>query len=417
MKWELIAGALLLSACASHDVQLPAPDPRLNSFFPSNYDQSVATFRQSCATLSGQTGPQGRGVCQSFPVPGTTPGELPLTIDSAFFAGGKGNRLLIVQSGIHGVEAPAGAAAQALLMREFLRPFLDRQIDVLLIHALDPWGFRHSRRTDQANVNLNRNFSLTADLYDDRTSTYGNYRSIFEPSGNVPWPWQGFLGISLDFLVAIAGDGFETRPIDLAFNQGQYEFPDGLNFGGHGPAIQVDYYLTHIKPIIDQPQYGKVLVLDFHTGLGDNAVLSIIKGKHPAQPLFTQFIASLNAPDNCTVTTDQGIAIRGPDCPDNFATDGDVIDFIPLLAPETPVLAVTAEYGTLGTDSWHQLDSVSRMILENQAHGGEDRCANPETCAAVRNDFRELFNPSDPAWQSQVMREAAFVFSRILADF
>jgi hypothetical protein len=95
---------------------------------------------------------------------------------------------------------------------------------------------------------------------------------------------------------------------------------------------------------------------------------------------------------------------------------GDVIDFVPLLAPDPDrVLAVTMEYGTLGTDTLSQLRSAQRMILENRAHF--HGCATPSVYAAVRRNFAELFNPSDGVWRRQVIGIAARIFSLLAARF
>jgi len=70
-------------------------------------------------------------------------------------------RLLIVISGVHGVEGYCGSAVQTGLLE--LGPLEGaagkrvRDTAVLYIHAVNPWGFSHSRRVTQENVDLNRN--------------------------------------------------------------------------------------------------------------------------------------------------------------------------------------------------------------------------------------------------------------------
>ena len=92
-----------------------------------------------------------------------------------------------------------------------------------------------------------------------------------------------------------------------------------------------------------------------------------------------------------------GIEFRSGQDHGFFPTAGDVIDFVPLLAPDPgKVLAVTMEYGTMGTGTLPQLRSAMRIILENQAH--IHGCSEPPVSVDVERNFRELFNPSDTSW-------------------
>ena len=58
-----------------------------------------------------------------------------------------------------GVEGFAGSAIQIQFLKERIGgPELPRSFGVLLIHALNPYGFAHLRRANECNVDLNRNF-------------------------------------------------------------------------------------------------------------------------------------------------------------------------------------------------------------------------------------------------------------------
>ena len=196
--------------------------------FPTGYDQSRLRFRQSCAAALARHA----GNCRSFSIPSGSEGDL--TIDDAFLTA-HGSRLLVVQSGIHGPESYAGAAAQALLLRDFADRLLDRGVDLLLIHALNPYGFRHDRRADEANVNLNRNFSPDGSIYRLDAPRYAALRWVFEPEGKPGSLWWDSLLSHLRFLWALVASGFDYRLINDAMNQGQYRFERGLNYGGNGP--------------------------------------------------------------------------------------------------------------------------------------------------------------------------------------
>jgi len=66
------------------------------------------------------------------------------------------SRMLVVISGVHGVEGFCGSAIQTGVLR--LGPPAHPDTAVLHIHAINPYGFSHLRRATQENVDLNRNF-------------------------------------------------------------------------------------------------------------------------------------------------------------------------------------------------------------------------------------------------------------------
>ena len=70
---------------------------------------------------------------------------------------GRRDRALIVSSGLHGVEGPFGSAVQVAALPH-LAALHESGMRVVLIHALNPYGFAWGRRVDAANVDLNRAF-------------------------------------------------------------------------------------------------------------------------------------------------------------------------------------------------------------------------------------------------------------------
>ena len=207
------------------------------------------------------------------------------------------------------------------------------------------------------------------------------------------------LGGEAQFIASYFGNGFDAKSLNEGLNTGQYEFPEGVNYGGQSPAQQTEFLRQELAPLLARP-YRKVLFLDFHTGLGEDGVLAIIRGINPSVPLLAEAKTLLGARER------DGIEFRSGQDPGFFPTAGDVIDFVPLLAPDPgKVLAVTMEYGTMGTGGLPQLRSAMRIILQNQAHF--HGCSKPPVCAGVERNFRELFTQSDTAWRLQVMQEAA----------
>jgi hypothetical protein len=399
---------LLALACVAQACTRPPPAPpsaqeaRWLTYFPSDFGDSRKRFRENCRRNIASPD----DFCRSFPI--ASPTDKDLTIDYGFFSRGN-DRLVVIQSGIHGSEAIPGAAVQELVLKEYLTRLLDRNFDVFLIHGLNPYGFKYIRRTDEFNVNLNRNFTVDARGYDTQNPDYERLRGLFEPTGAVHDVWLSALGIHARFIGRVIGDGFSATPLTIGLDSGQYLHSKGMNYGGRSPAQQVSFLTSALGPVMARP-YREILFLDFHTGLGRNGELAIIEGIHPPSKLLGEFTQLMGHHEQ------DGIVIHSGNDAGFFPTSGDVIDFVPsLVNPSDPrVLALTMEYGTMGIDTISQLRSASRMILENRTHFYPCAKNDGAPCAEIREDFRTLFSPPDNAWRLKAMREADLTFSRLL---
>ena len=105
------------------------------------------------------------GVLSSSPLVGVEDDD-DLTIDFGLFlppssdsSPPKIENLLVHISGTHGVEGPAGSAIQlASLNYLSSHPLSHPTTGVLFVHGLNAYGFKHHRRVNENNVDLNRNF-------------------------------------------------------------------------------------------------------------------------------------------------------------------------------------------------------------------------------------------------------------------
>jgi hypothetical protein len=370
------------------------------SLFPASYDESRARFREAARAAVARHG----GACRSVAIPSRTDADL--SIDYVHLTG-EGSRLLLLESGIHGPESYAGAAVQALLLRDHADRLLGRGIDLLLIHAANPYGFRHGRRVDEANVNLNRNFCLDASVYRRDAPGYAALRWVLEPRGPPRSLRRDSLLIRLRLLWALLASGFDFRLIRASMNQGQYRYPRGLSYGGSEPRPQLRFLTGEIGPIL-RVRRRPILFLDIHTGLGRRGRLHVMPGTTAPAAVGRKAEALFGALD--------GVEVTPASAPGFYPTSGEVTDFVPGLAgaPEE-MLALTFEYGTVGIGVMVQLASAALMILENQAHF--DRDVDARVRAEIRAAFLELFNPADPAWRDTVLRTAEQVLRRIEERF
>jgi hypothetical protein len=246
------------------------PEVAGDEVFPTSYDESRKRFRADCGTLEAKK----VAICRPYSLADKSDPDL--TIDTAY-AAREGNRhLLVLQSGLHGVEAFAGAAVQRRIMNEQLGTLLDRGFDVLFIHAMNPYGFRHLRRVDGCNVDLNRNFSADGSIYATPNGPYEKVRSLTED----PYPVQS---VTVDSVNAdLRTLGFVPWMGKSAFSQGthggQYGNPTGFEFGGGKAEPQSDFLRERLAPLI-KTHTGRIYFLDLHTGLGPAGKLSVFSGR------------------------------------------------------------------------------------------------------------------------------------------
>ena len=372
----------------------------LTQYFPFSYREARARFVQGCdKSLATHS-------CTAYVVPSRLHNDL--TVDSALFSRAGNTKLLALISGVHGAEAYAGSAVQNLVLHEHLDSLLNAGIDILMIHAANPFGFLHNRRATENNVNLNRNFIRDPKLFSFHNSSYGELSHLLEPQGAVSSPGLSAFLRSVELVGDYITSGFDAQGMIVAIGQGQYHSPQGLEYGGSTPEPNVAI-IEHILSTTF-PRYTNVLTLDIHTGLGAQNTLHMITGQNLA-PATRQKLE-----DIFSFAKEQSIVFTSGSDSGFYVTHGDLIDFIPtIISPRTHVMAITAEFGTLGNSILNKLSTANRLTLENQGYhfGYESESVKQQ----VQKDFCELFNPSSIEWKTQVLQKADAVIKSVTQKF
>ena len=168
---------------------------------------------------------------------------------------------VVVSSGVHGVEGFFGSAIQlAWLSGQTAGEPPPGGGVVVLIHAVDPSGFARLRRTNEHNVDLNRNFLDTADAY---TGAPDGYETL-DPFLNPASPPSRLEPFRLKALWHIRRHGLSALKDAVA--GGQYRFPRGLFFGGHGPASSTRIMRHYLAGWLGGAP--RAVHVDLHSGLG-----------------------------------------------------------------------------------------------------------------------------------------------------
>ncbi len=187
-----------------------------------------------------------------------------LAMDVVLDGSKEADKLLIVSSACHGVEGYCGSGVQvhALHDQEWRAQARAQGVAVLYVHALNPFGFSHVRRTTHENVDLNRNFQD----FSQPLPVNEAYRTIHSLLLPQHWPPGADNAAAIaDFIQKNGAGAFQA-----AVSSGQHEFPDGLFFGGTEPT----WSNRTIRQVLrDWAQVArKIAWIDLHTGLGPSGV-------------------------------------------------------------------------------------------------------------------------------------------------
>ncbi|MBL7111809.1 MAG: DUF2817 domain-containing protein [Bacteroidales bacterium] len=310
-------------------------------------------------------------------------------------------RLLIITSGLHGIEGYTGSAIQQMFMKEFLSDHEVQNQGILLIHSINPYGFKYMRKATENNVDLNRNCSVSKAIFENKNKGYAELYNLLCPSGKVN---KGSLSNRLFYFVAIRKILQKSMAtLRQAALQGQYKFPEGIYYGGNDFEPQI-YYLQEVLPEIFVP-YDLILTLDMHTAYGAWGKLHLF-----TNPLEDDILREKTESLFNNHPVDWGNA------KDFYTILGDFSGFLGMLNPDTTCLSMKFEFGTLDSQkTFGSLHSIHRMILENQGHlhGYKNEKFEKNT----KNDYREMYYPTSEAWRSEVIRQARDMMKTVLENY
>lgn len=184
-----------------------------------------------------------------------------LAIDTAYLGEPGAKRLLVMSSGVHGYEGFAGGALQLdTLSRLSAAITASPDVAVLLIHGVNPFGWSHYSRTNENNVDLNRNFIA----FDEVAEEHRLARDIqaLNDFGSATGPDFERIVSGLQSLGGVHG----AEAVSDAIQRGQYFQPDGVGYGGDGPQ-----WSNRVLREVWSAYFADrdlVCMIDWHTGLG-----------------------------------------------------------------------------------------------------------------------------------------------------
>ena len=354
--------------------------------FSESYAEARARFTEA-ATRTGAP-------LETFENPfGLGPTGETLATDVALFGPADATKLLILVSGTHGVEGFAGSGAQVTMMESLRFSALPARTAVLLIHAINPYGFAWLRRVNEDNVDLNRN----AIDFAHRPASSDDFLRLAPHL--VPRVWAELAPAELVIKAFIDTHGF--RRFQEVVTSGQYSHASALFYGGDGPVWSTRTF----REIVSRYGQGKerIALIDFHTGLGPMGY---------GEPIYT---------GHSDEESERAREWYGPDVTAIYAGNstsvivyGPMINAVPsffegaVKKPEITTLAL--EFGTLPEEI--VLD-VLRAEAWMHAHG--DINFDTPVGRAIKRRFRDAFYVDTDAWKRAIVERSVEMTGQALA--
>ena len=324
------------------------------------------------------------------------------TIDIAVLTGTLPG-LTVHASGVHGVEGYAGSAVQIAFLEAIPKPVKLELPTLIFVHAFNPVGMAHYRRTNEHNVDLNRNALTQLEWQTYATDHYNraNYERfdsyLFNPA-RAPTLMSSAVEFWVRAVIALQHHGLQT--LKAAMVGGQYHQPRGIFYGGTELEPSTRLVEDFIKEYLSQHEElstQTVTWMDVHTGLGtfgEDTMMtrpesSIWPDKDPAKE-FSEWFPDSHSPYDAASATAADV-VKGYQ-----QIKGITADYFEGLftADQKPLLTIQ-EFGTKPN-----ILVGHALVIENMAHhySGPD-----EALQWARRTTRRAFYPDSALWRRQVL--------------
>ena len=301
--------------------------------------------------------------------------------------------LIVLTTGVHGMEGYIGSTMLDVFFNE-IHPTLDTSdTGVLVVANVNPYGMKYYRRYNENNVDLNRNFILDWENFDlTSNKEYPKVDTFLGPTGKIGnglWHEVGFY-LSLGKTAIIDGAG----TISDALLTGQYEYPQGVYYGGTGDEASTVYLKDVFSQCLDS-SYENIVHIDIHSGYGPRYNMVIFN---------SVFETMTEAESQAAFGYDYIIA---HDSEAFYATTGDTTDFFYRLAQqkqaEAQLFSTCFEFGTIGDDFFDTILSLKYTVDENRNHWYPT--TNAISAQIVQENYKELFYPTETAWREKTVED------------
>jgi len=223
---------------------------------PDSFSRSFGVARARFCEEAARAG----GALEALKHPELGPNGGELFTDVARFGSESAPATLVIISGTHGVEGFAGSGAQIDLLKRGEMLKLPSDVSVVMIHAINPYGFAWCRRVTHENVDLNRNWIDFGQALPS-SPAYDEIADALCPS-----EWNDAVVKSTTAALHAYAAAHSFDALIQAVTGGQYNHPKGIFYGGTHPSWSRNTQTAIFKHYLRNAE--RVGIIDLHTGLG-----------------------------------------------------------------------------------------------------------------------------------------------------
>ena len=370
----------------------PADDYAFSEAFLTGYDEVRTHLQQMMGTLGAES--------YSHPIDESDG----LYIDTYYFPStGQQTNLILLTTGVHGMEGYIGSAMLDVFFTNIYPDINRHSTGILVVANVNPYGMKYMRRYNENNVDLNRNFILDWDSFDLATNEdYPKVDTFLGPTGaigNAFWHEAGFY-LSLGYNAITQG----ASTVSDALLGGQYEYPQGVYYGGNGDEASTAY-LKGVFAQCLEGDYENIVHIDIHSGYGPRYNMVIFN---------SVFETMTEAQSKKAFGYDYVIAY---DSESFYATTGDTTDYFYRLAEsmnsQKGLFSTCFEFGTVGDSFFDSILSLKYTVDENRNHWYPTD--NATTAEIVRQNYMELFYPTETEWREKTVEDFTAAIRGVLS--
>lgn len=320
-----------------------------------------------------------------------------LYIDSLYIpATEKQTNLIVITTGVHGIEGYIGSVMLDVFWEEIYASEINQaNTGVLVVANVNPYGMKYHRRYNENNVDLNRNFILDWNTFDMTVNKdYPKVNSFLGPKktmGNIIGHELNFYG---SLIVELVQDGADT--ISNALLGGQYEYAEGVYYGGNGDEASTAYLKDVFKQTLES-HYENIVHIDVHSGYGPRYNMVI----------FNSVFETMNEAESVALFGYDNVIAHDSEA--FYPTTGDTTDFYyrlkEQLGTDNTLFSTCFEFGTIGDSFLDSIISMKYTIEENQNHWNPSN--NSITNEIIKERYQELFYPTEKDWREKTVEDFA----------
>ena len=346
-------------------------------FFSATYSEARQAFLHACHA-------SGARVEQYLHPRKGRDGEI-LATDVARLGADNAERVVMTMSATHGVEGFCGSGVQTGALASGLYDDRGDDVAVVLIHAINPFGFSWLCRVTEGNVDLNRNHVN----HDQPYVANGGYEVLKDALCPEVWTTES-RAASLE-----AMERYRQRLGEIALqgaiSAGQYSHPQGLFYGGSAPTWSAMTLASVVRRHAANARH--VAFLDYHTGLGPFGVGELISDHETDEPGHRRLVEWFG--EGAVTSTSDGSSVSAPLTGTNSLA-------VALACGHASLTMATLEYGTSPLD-----EVLDALMADCWLHNHGD--LESATGRAIKAEIRRCFYPDTDPWKEMVFRRATAV--------